>query len=160
MKKHDYHIQTKWTGNTGRGTASYTSYDRDFCVSGAEKSGDIQGSSDPVFRGNPSRYNPEELYVSAISSCHMLWYLHLCSDAGIIVTNYVDNAKGVMVENKGGSGQFSEVVLFPQVEITDPEQVDAAIALHKKAHRYCFIANSCSATILCRPSVTVNTQES
>lgn len=158
MKKHDYHVETRWEGNIGEGTKSYTSYSRDFSVSGSGKNQVISGSSDASFRGDSGKYNPEELYVSAISSCHMLWYLHLCSDSGVVVTSYVDDAKGVMIENKGGSGQFSEVVLYPQVEIEDSAHKELALSLHKKAHRYCFIANSCSATILCRPNITIKTK--
>ena len=99
-------------------------------------------SSDPHFRGNPNLHNPEDLLLSAISSCHMLWYLHLCSEAGIIVMDYVDHAIGIMTELENGSGHFKEVTLKPQIVITDLTRISEAKALHQKANELCFIANS------------------
>lgn len=138
---HHYAMTTRWTGNTGNGTASYQSYERSHILQAAGKP-DIPGSSDPAFRGDKTRYNPEEMLVASLSSCHMLWYLHLCSAAGIIVVDYVDNATGTMTETTDGGGYFSEVTLHPEVTITDAAQTDKANELHKKAHELCFIANS------------------
>ena len=113
MKTHQYTTHLDWTGNTGEGTATYKSYRRDFTVASAAKP-PISGSSDPAFRGDPSRYNPEELLVASLSCCHMLWYLHLCSVNGIIVLSYTDDATGTMEENPDGSGQFTSVSLNPR----------------------------------------------
>jgi organic hydroperoxide reductase OsmC/OhrA len=104
-KTHDYHITTEWTGNLGSGTADYRAYSRNHQISAAEKTAPIHGSSDPHFRGDGARYNPEELLVASLSTCHMLWVLHLCADAGIVITAYADDATGVMVENEDGAGQ-------------------------------------------------------
>jgi len=130
-----------WTGNTGTGTAHYRSYDRDHILSVTGKP-EIPGSSDPSFRGNPQRYNPEELLVSSLSSCHMLWYLHLCAVNGVVVMDYKDEATGTMVETADGGGYFSEVTLKPVVTIADGGMSEKARSLHHDANELCFIANS------------------
>lgn len=99
-------------------------------------------SSDPAFRGDRIKYNPEDLLVSSISSCHMLWYLHLCSEAGVVVLDYTDNATGIMDESSNGSGRFTQVTLNPVVIVAQDAMVDKANELHKKANEFCFIANS------------------
>jgi organic hydroperoxide reductase OsmC/OhrA len=140
--QHTYRTTTTWTGNTGRGTADYRAFSRNHEVAGAEKTAPILGSSDPAFRGDQSRYNPEELLLASISACHMLWLLHLCADSGIVVTDYRDEATGTMAENADGSGQFTRVLLRPRMTITDPSRIDDARALHIRAHQLCFIARS------------------
>src|SRR5688500_5547415 len=115
-KEHHYKLEIQWTGNTGEGTLHYKSYERNHVIRVANKP-DIPSSSDPSFRGDRTRYNPEELFVASLSSCHMLWYLHLCSEAGIVVTDYVDQALGTMVETPDGGGRFKEVVLNPVITI-------------------------------------------
>ena len=119
MKKHNYKIKTVWTGNEGRGTKNYKTYNRNHSVSGKEKYTEILGSSDPSFLGDKTRYNPEDLFLSSISSCHMLWYLHLCSSNNIIVTAYIDNATGIMEENSNGKGKFISVTLNPIITIAN-----------------------------------------
>ena len=143
MKLHHYKINLEWTGNEGTGTSSYTAYLRDHIF---KKDGKIllEASSDPAFRGDSGKLNPEELLISAISSCHMLWYLHLCSDAGIVVTSYVDIPEGEMIQDNTGGGRFSKVVLNPLVNIQDKSLKAKAIALHDKAHELCFISQSCN----------------
>ncbi len=160
MKTHHYELKLNWTGNTGKGTKNYRSYERSHSIHIPEKV-DIQGSSDPAFRGDPTKHNPEELFLSSISSCHMLWYLHFCAEAKIVVTDYQDQAKGSMVENENGSGQFTEVQLNPVVTITDPDKVKLASDLHHKANQYCFIANSCNFPIQHQPVILLeNNNES
>lgn len=140
-RDHTYTVTVTWTGNTGAGTASYRGYQRahEVIVHGKPK---IPASSDPAFRGDPARYNPEELLVASLSACHMLWYLHLCSDAGIVVQAYQDIAEGVMIEGIDGGGRFKEVVLQPEVTLAPGADLERARALHRDAHRKCFIANS------------------
>lgn len=142
-KQHTYTLTTQWTGNTGTGTSNYRSYERSHIIN-AENKPDIPGSSDPSFRGDKTRYNPEELLVASLSSCHMLWYLHLCSEAGIIVTDYVDNAIGTMVETADGGGHFTEVLLRPAVVVAEDHMIAKADELHHQANKLCFIANSCN----------------
>lgn len=140
-KKHHYKLTVKWTGNEGTGTAHYSNYERSHIISVANKA-DLLGSSDPAFRGDSSRHNPEDLLLASLSSCHMLWYLHLCSASGVTVIDYVDHAKGVMVESENGSGYFSEVELHPVVTVAEKAMIEKANALHKEANKRCFIANS------------------
>jgi organic hydroperoxide reductase OsmC/OhrA len=140
-KIHRYTAKILWTGNQGMGTSGYQAYDRSHVVSINNKR-DIPCSSDPSFRGDETKYNPEELLVASISSCHMLWYLHLCAAAGVVVFGYEDNATGSMIENANGSGRFKEVILHPVVTVTESSMIEKAIELHNKANELCFIANS------------------
>jgi len=149
-KEHHYTTSLTWTGNKGEGTANYKAYDRDHVIEVGGKPA-IPGSSDPSFRGSPQRYNPEELFVSSLSSCHMLWYLHLCSVNNIVVTAYRDEAKGIMMEKADGSGYFKEVTLYPIVTLTDSTRIDRARELHHEANKLCFIANSCNFPIRHEP---------
>src|SRR2546426_1723118 len=140
-KEHSYAVNVRWTGNLGQGTSSYRAYKRDHEISAPGKPL-VVASSDPAFRGDPSRYNPEELLVASLSSCHMLWYLHLCSVNHVTVVEYCDAASGVLEEHANGSGEFVRVLLRPKVKISDGDDQGKALALHDEAHRLCFIANS------------------
>jgi organic hydroperoxide reductase OsmC/OhrA len=115
-REHHYAITTRWTGNTGRGTADYRAYERRHEFEAVGKPA-IAGSADPAFRGDAARHNPEEMLVAALSGCHMLWYLHLCAEAGVAVMSYIDRAEGLMHENADGSGRFVRVMLRPEIEI-------------------------------------------
>lgn len=150
MKKHNYDLVIKWTGNNGTGTSEYGAYDRSYTI-GAQDKIEIHASSDPAFRGDPHKYNPEELLVASLSSCHMLWYLHLCADAGVVVVDYFDNAKGIMEFNTKGGGQFVEVVLHPMVTVLEESMIEKANDLHKEANQLCFIANSVNFPVLHKP---------
>lgn len=141
MKQHKYSTQVIWTGNKGTGTNHYTQYDRSHVINISNKN-QIEGSSDVAFRGDGTKHNPEDLFLSSISVCHMLWYLHLCADAGVIVTNYEDNAVGVMEEAPKQPGKFISVTLNMKVTIKDANMIDKAMELHDEANKYCFIANS------------------
>ncbi|CAI8703284.1 OsmC family protein [Chryseobacterium sp. IT-36CA2] len=140
-KDHHYKITVQWTGNQGSGTSSYRDYERSHIIS-AENKAIIEGSSDPAFRGDKTKHNPEDMLLSSLSSCHMLWYLHFCSEAGIIVTDYRDEATGIMAETANGSGHFTEVTLHPIVTISEESMKEKAEELHHKANKFCFIANS------------------
>jgi organic hydroperoxide reductase OsmC/OhrA len=141
-RRHLYQVTNVWTGNLGTGTSAYRAYSRNHELSGAGKGAPIAGSSDPLFRGDPSRYNPEELLVAALSACHMLWVLHLCADAGIAVTGYTDEALGEMDEHEDGSAEFTRVVLRPRMALADPARAAEAIAMHHRAHQVCALARS------------------
>ncbi len=153
-KAHHYTTRTTWTGNRGSGTLDYRAYGRDHTISGAGKEHDIAGSSDPSFRGDAQRYNPEELFVSSLSACHMLWYLHLASVMGITVLEYVDEATGEMEEGSDGAGHFTSIVLHPRVTIARSDKVELANELHERAGKKCFIANSVRTPVTYEP-VTV-----
>ena len=138
---HEYRLEMRWTGNTGTGTATYRGYERSHLLYAPGKP-DLPGSSDAVFRGDPTRWNPEELLVASLSACHMLVYLHQAALAGVVVTAYTDAPVGEMIEDDSDSGRFRQVQLRPTVTITDPAMVDIAEQLHALAHDKCFIANS------------------
>ena len=153
-KPHIYHLTIKWTGNTGEGTSNYQQYERSHLIS-ADLKPEIPASSDPHFRGDKTRYNPEELLVASLSSCHMLWYLHLCAVKGVVVVDYIDLATGTMELTPDGSGSFTEVVLNPIVTVSDTTMITAAESLHAQAHKMCFIANSVKFPVLHQPKTNV-----
>jgi organic hydroperoxide reductase OsmC/OhrA len=138
-REHNYSVNVLWTGNTGQGTSDYRSYTRNHEISVPGKP-PVPGSSDPKFRGDATRYNPEELMIAALSTCHMLWYLHLCADAGVVVVSYEDRAEGTMRETSEGAGHFISVTIRPHVIVKG--SVAQAETLHQRAHELCFIANS------------------
>lgn len=148
--KHNYTLKVKWTGNTGTGTSGYKDYERSRSIL-VENKVELFCSADPVFRGDGTKHNPEDLLLSAVSSCHMLFYLHLCAAAGIIVTEYIDQVTGIMAETGNGDGKFTEVTLNPTVTITDSSMVQKANELHKKANELCFIANSLNVPVYHKP---------
>jgi organic hydroperoxide reductase OsmC/OhrA len=170
-KEHHYLVSTVWTGNLGEGTQSYRGFSRDHEIR-VEGKADIDGSSDPSFRGSANRYNPEELLVSSLSACHMLWYLHLCSVNQIVVTDYRDQAKGTMLEGDDGGGHFKEVVLNPTITLkagggvegggagggaaakdgaAAAAMMEKAKALHEEANKLCFIARSVNFPVRHKP---------
>ncbi len=158
QKHHHYKTSILWTGNRGSGTSHYTAYDRSHVISVQQKA-DIKGSSDPAFRGDPAKHNPEELLLASISACHMLWYLHLCADKGIVVHEYLDDALGVMAETANGGGHFTGVTLHPKVTIQAEHMRDLALSLHHKANEHCFIANSLNFKVSHAPIIVVMEQQ-
>jgi len=154
MRTHHYAVTNRWTGNLGTGTSHYRAYSRNHELSNPAKSAPIAGSSDPLFRGDRERYNPEELLVAALSACHMLWALHYCADAGIVITEYVDDATGEMVERADGAGEFTKVTLRPRMKIADPRRIPDALAIHDRVHEVCAIARSVNFSVACEPDVT------
>jgi organic hydroperoxide reductase OsmC/OhrA len=153
-REHRYNVTVTWTGNTGTGTAGYRSYERRHEISAEEKP-DIPASSDPVFRGDRTRWNPEELLLAALSSCHQLSYLHLCADAGIVVVKYVDHAEGWMAETPDGSAQFVRVVLHPKVTVAAGSDAAKVRELHHQAHAKCFIARSVNFPVEHEPEIVL-----
>ena len=149
-KQHHYTAAVRWTGNLGTGTSGYKNYGRDHEISAPGKP-IIFGSSDPAFRGDVSRYNPEDLLVASLSTCHMLWYLHLCAVNKVVVIDYQDNATGTMEEAADGGGRFIEVTLQPLVTVSAESDLETAKRLHHEAHEKCFIANSVNFPVKCEP---------
>ncbi|WP_062216759.1 OsmC family protein [Streptomyces sp. NBRC 109706] len=152
-REHRYRVDVSWTGNTGEGTAGYRGFARDHQVVVAGKPV-IEGSADPAFVGDPTRWNPEELLVGSLSQCHMLTYLALCSLKRVRVLEYRDAAEGTMRET-AGRGEFTEVRLRPVVAVAEPGMIDLATALHEDANRDCFIARSVNFPVRHLPTVTV-----
>lgn len=157
-KSHHYEVRITWTGNEGTGTSSYRGYSRSHIIQANGKPS-IAGSSDPSFRGDPTRWNPEELLLASLSACHKLWYLGLCAEAGIVVLEYEDNAQGTMIEESNGAGQFTSVVLTPKVTLASGSDVDKAHTLHQTSHEKCFIARSVNFPVSHEPVITVTTDK-
>lgn len=153
MKLHPYQVSITWTGARHGTTKDYASYSREYTVSGEGKA-DLLGSSDKIFRGDATLYNPEELLLAAISSCHLLWYLHLCADNKIHILSYKDDISGELEIHAGGDGKFKQANLYPHVVIDDPEKISLATELYQSAHQKCFIANSVNFPVECFPQVS------
>ena len=152
-KTHEYTASIQWTGNTGEGTRSYRSYDRDWSIVTDGKS-EVICSNDPVLGGDPTKHNPEDLLVSSVASCHMLWYLHLCSSAGITVLSYKDTPLGLGEMQPSGAGRFLSITLRPKITITAESDIEKAEAIHGDIHQYCFIARSLNFPVAIEPEIT------
>jgi organic hydroperoxide reductase OsmC/OhrA len=151
-RDHHYRVHTVWTGNRGTGTSGYRDYDRAHVVK-VDGKPDLLGSSDANFLGDGTRHNPEDLLVASLSTCHMLWYLHLAADAGLVVTEYQDSAEGHMQLRRDGSGAFVRVTLRPRVGISGDFDAELAKGLHHEAHEKCFVANSVNFPIDIEPEI-------
>lgn len=150
---HEYGVSVEWQGNRGTGTSGYRDYGRQLTLRAPGKI-DLPGSADPTFRGDADRWNPEELLVAALAQCHMLSYLHMAVRAGVVVTDYVDDARGTM-EQEGLGGQFIEVVLRPVVTVAETSMVERARAAHAEAFAACFIARSVNFPVRHEPTILV-----
>ncbi|MBX3103451.1 MAG: OsmC family protein [Cryobacterium sp.] len=153
-REHYYKVKIEWLGNRGTGTSGYRDYGREHIVRAQDKI-DIPGSSDPTFHGNTDRWNPEELLLSALSQCHMLSYLHVATNLGVVVTEYTDEAEGVMEQTANGGGHFTLAVLRPVVTVASAEMVKNALEAHHEASEKCFIANSVNFEVRHEPKVVV-----
>ncbi|GAA1414387.1 peroxiredoxin [Glutamicibacter uratoxydans] len=151
LSNHRYEVSVHWTGNRGSGTTSYRSYGRDHIIRAAGLP-DLPGTADPTFHGDKDRWNPEQLLLAALSQCHMLSYLHIAVLNSVAVTGYSDNAIGTMKLNSDNSGQFTEAVLHPRVELADESQRELADSLHEQANKVCFIARSVNFPVLHEPA--------
>ncbi|TDT33013.1 OsmC family protein [Naumannella halotolerans] len=152
MGEHSYRLTVTWTGDRGSGTSGYRDYAREVTV---ETDGKplLLGSADVPFRGDATRWNPEELLLAALSQCHLLSYLHACVSAGVVVTGYTDHASATMLQ-QGNGGHFTEAILHPEVTVAEASMLDAARAAHELAHDWCFIANSVNFPVRHRARVT------
>lgn len=150
VHQHNYSLTAVWTGNTGEGTKNVRTYDRSHTVS-IEGKPELFLTTDNPAVGDKSKLNPEDLLVTAISSCHMLSYLYVCALEGIVITAYTDHATGIMIEKAGGGGSFKEVTLNPLCFVADESMIEKAIELHHKAHEICYIANSVNFEVKCNP---------
>ena len=138
---HLYTVDVRWTGAGDTGTTSYTAYSRDHEVVVAGHP-TLLASSDPAFRGDPTRYSPEDLFVASLAQCHMLWFLHMAAQDGVVVVGYRDEAVGTMRVESAGAGQFTEVTLHPRVTVRSDVSDERVATLHARAHDHCFLARS------------------
>ncbi|WP_194422204.1 OsmC family protein [Microbacterium abyssi] len=141
LGEHHYALTATWTGDLGTGTSGYREYARDVTLS-VDGKPDVLASADKPFRGDATRWNPEDLLLAALSECHLLSYLHACVTAGVVVVSYRDRAIGVMTEDGRSGGAFTDVLLRPEVVVAEPAMIERAEQAHAEAHRMCFIANS------------------
>ncbi|QYX56131.1 OsmC family protein [Roseovarius sp. SCSIO 43702] len=141
MADHDYTARIVWTGNRGQGTAHYRAYARTWNVETPGKPV-IRCSNDPLLGGDPTLHNPEDLLISALSACHMLWFLHLASDAGLVVESYADTPLAVGEVQPGGAGRFLRATLRPEIVLRAGADTARAEAIHHEIHDVCFIARS------------------
>ena len=155
LGEHHYEIEVEWQGDRGTGTSGYRDYSRQHVVRAAGKLHEIAGSSDRTFHGDRERWNPEELLLAALAECHMLSYLHVATNHGVVVRSYTDQPTGTMREDGRGGGAFVEVVLRPQVEVEDASMLELAGAIHTEAAEKCFIAASVAFPVRHEPVVTV-----
>ncbi len=135
---HKYTLNLKWLGNEQ--SVSHRE-DRLYEIN-IEGKPILKGSADKPFFGDPKLFNPEDLLLSALSSCHMMSFLYLCRKAGIQVKSYSDNPIGILRLNNDGSGRFESVTLKPKIELVDSSKKSEIESLHQKAGKLCFIANS------------------
>ncbi|UCR90127.1 OsmC family protein [Mycetocola spongiae] len=152
--EHNYELALRWDGNRGTGTSGYRDYGRDVRVSVAGKP-DLEGSADRPFRGDPQKWNPEDLLLAALAQCHLLSYLHVAVTAGVVVTDYRDVATALMREDGAGGGNFIEAVLHPVVTIERESMREAALAAHQRANELCFIARSVNFPVRHEPEIRV-----
>lgn len=153
-KLHDFASSIVWTGNRGEGTRAYKGYDRtwDIALPGKDI---IHCSNDPLLGGDSAKMNPEDLLISALSACHMLWYLHLASNAGIVVTGYRDDPIGHGETLPNGSGRFIAAVLRPKISVQEGADLEFAGNIHHKVHDFCFIARSVNFPVSYEPTFNV-----
>ena len=142
-RHHPFEAKVLWTGNKGEGTKHYRSYDRTWSMVTQGKR-EVHCSNDPGLGGDPAKYNPEDMLLSSLSACHMLWYLHLASSAGINVLHYEDDPVGIGETLPNGAGRFVSATLRPKIRLAAVSDVERADMLHAEVHKYCFIARSVS----------------
>ena len=152
-KTHEYTATIRWTGNTGDGTSSYKSYSRNWQLVTAGKA-PVSCSNDPVLGGDPEKHNPEDMLIAAVSSCHMLWYLHLCALAGVNVISYEDAPLAIGELESSGAGRFKSITLHPNITISAKSDHQKAMALHAQVHQYCFIARSINFPVEIEPEIS------
>ncbi|MFM9026530.1 MAG: OsmC family protein [Bacteroidota bacterium] len=146
-KEHTFSVVVTWNGNRGEGTRTYTAYSRNHILESAGKA-PLQCSSAPAFRGDGTLYNPEDMLLYSVASCHMLWFLHCCADAGVIVTGYTDRPSGILKIDEHGIGRFTGLVLHPEVTLANAEDNIQLSMLHAEAHKHCFIANTLNCPVV------------
>jgi organic hydroperoxide reductase OsmC/OhrA len=152
----EFTARIEWTGNQGSGTSGYRDYSRNWTVQTDGKP-IIECSNDPMLGGDPRLHNPEDMLLSALSACHMLWYLHKASDAGITVQAYHDTPVGKGETSPNGAGRFLSATLYPRVTLNAGTDISKASAIHGQIHEVCFIARSVNFPITIKPKFALLT---
>jgi len=141
--KHLFKAAINWSSNQNQEQSGRKFYSKSHQIK-IEGKRTLDVSAAKAFKGDPELYNPEDLLLSSLVSCHMMSYLYVCSQNGIEVVDYSDNAEAILEVAPDGSGRFTEVRLNPKVKIANPDKIQEALELHTKANKLCFIANSCN----------------
>lgn len=139
MFKTQFKVQAKWSANDALDVSVNGKTHHVFI----DKKTPLTISAAKMFKGDETKYNPEDLLLSALSSCHMMSYFYVCAQNGIELIDYSDEAIGILELNPDGSGAFTSVALHPVVTVLKEGMIEKALDLHNEAHRLCFIANSC-----------------
>lgn len=109
----------------------------------------VPASANPVYLGSPGPVDPEEAFVAALSSCHMLTFLAIAARRRLVVDAYDDHAVGVMAKNADGRLAITQVTLHPKIVWSGAEpDAEALERMHHRAHRECFIANSVTTEVI------------
>jgi len=152
--EHTYRLRAQWTGDRGTGTSGYRDYDRSVRID-VDGKPTLLASADVPFRGDPERWNPEDLLLASLSECHLLSYLYACVKVGVVVVGYEDEASATLLEDGKGGGAFTGVTLRPRVTVAEASMTDAAAAAHAQAREWCFIANSVNFPVRHEPTILV-----
>ncbi len=153
MKEYSFKSKVEWTGNMGSGTFDTRTYEKSHTISVPNKEQKIYASSSSFFRGDETKLNPQELFLSSISSCHLMWFLQFCADNEVIVLEYIDFPEGVIKEDSNGTGKFDKIILRPTIIVSEKSMIEKAILLHQEINKKCFVANSCNFPIICEPVI-------
>ena len=145
--KHLFQAEVSWTSSQAQEDSTKRIYSKSHQIK-IEGKPILNVSAAKAFKGDPELYNPEDLLLSSLVSCHMMSYLYVCAQNNIEVLEYSDNAEAILETFTGASGRFVEVRLNPKVKISNLHKIELAVDLHKKANQLCFIANSCNFPIL------------
>ncbi|MGV0996986.1 OsmC family protein [Empedobacter falsenii] len=140
---HLFKVALNWIKKESKMDSSTRIYTKSHHIS-IEGKPDLEVSAAKAFKGDPNLYNPEDLLLSSLTSCHMMSYLYCCAQHKIEVISYQDHSEATLQVNPDGSGKIVKVDLFPDIIISDSSQIELALSLHKKANELCFIANSCN----------------
>ncbi|MDQ6627128.1 MAG: OsmC family protein [Pseudomonadota bacterium] len=153
-----YTAETIWSrGQTSRDDYLANRYHRRHLLrfdGGAEVKGSSSPSVVPLPHSDPAAVDPEEAFVSALSACHMLWFLSLAAARGFCVDRYIDRATGVMQKNGMGQLAMTVVTLHPLVEFSGvpmPSRAELE-SLHHEAHDACYLARSVRTEVRCEPA--------
>jgi organic hydroperoxide reductase OsmC/OhrA len=150
---HKYKTLLHWSAEDGEGTKSYKSFARTHTITAKTKRGEDKPAivATSAFH-SLDHYNPDEMLLASLSSCHMLWYLHLCSEHGVVVIDYRDEAELVLRLDAKGEGSVESATLRPRVTISSGD-AEAAKRLHRDAHSKCFVAKSVNFPVGCEAEI-------
>ena len=154
MLEKEFKITTVWSGKVKDDASEIISNSKNHKVFITHKP-ELNLSAAKEFKGDKTKHNPEDLFLSALSSCHMMSYMYLCGKHNIKIISYTDETLGTLKVEADGSGAFVSVELHPIVTILDKNEIDLALSLHEEANRLCFIANSCRVPISHLPQILI-----